>query len=486
MRMRQTGLAALLCAAGLIVMPFVSHAASSSNTNKHVNVAKQKKKSTSTQTSASSPSLENIDYLPFDPDLPGKAFVSTGPYVGVPYQYAGGDLVINSPSVNTDVQLLQIRKSIIRHLRKMNEEFVKENTHSHLLLSGLVEGLASYYAPGGSPSTSDIDLGSVGLDAFFIGPSDWTLGYFELNYDDINPANSIFTTTNQYTVANSRVFINRAFITIGNYDKSPVYGSIGQFYVPFGVYSSVMVSSPFTKSLTRTKARSILLGFQQQDRDVALYGSAYVFRGDSHADSVSKIDNGGLNVGVKFDKAAFSPNIFNGRIGAGIIANIADSLGMQLLNGFALNSTNEQIVHRVPGYNVNALLSVSDKVDLIAEYVTASTSFNPNDMTYNSHGAKPWATDFEIAYTFEAFSRPTSIGANYTTSTEALALGLPLKRFGLVLNTSIWRQTLQSLELRHDREYAASATASGANSTASTPETGKGDNAVTAQFDYYF
>jgi hypothetical protein len=505
MKIRLTALAAILSFSGFISLPLMAaetaattttEATTSSSQVKAVKKTKRRhshKKSQTTSTNANNSdssdatpiSAEQLDYLPFDPDVPGKAFVSTGPYVGVPFQFAGSNLIINSPSVNTDVQLLTVRKSILDHLDKRGQ-IVKTPDNSHLLFSGVVEGAASYYNRGGSPSTSSIDLSSVGLDAFFIGPSDWTLGYFELNYEDTNPANSVYVSTNQYTVLNSRVFVNRAFITVGDFQKSPFYGSLGQFYVPFGVYSSVMVSNPLTKTMMRTKARSLLLGFQQQNANVAFYGAVYGFRGDSHTESVSKINNGGINLGVKWDQATFSKYVFHSKIGVGVIANIADSGGMQLLNGFATNSSTEQLVHRVPAYNVNAKFGIGDSIDIIAEYVTASTSFNPNDMSYNGNGAKPWATDTEIAYSFEAFGRPTSIGAAYSTSTEALSLGIPLKRFALVANTSIWAQTIQSLEFRHDREYAASATASGAGAVASTPETGKGDNAVTAQFDYYF
>jgi hypothetical protein len=423
---------------------------------------------------------EQREYLPFDLDVPGQAFVSTGPYVGVPYQFAGNNLVVNAPSVNIDVQLLNIRRKISEQLHLMGGEITKEPYHSHLLLSGLVESQANYFNKGGSPSTTDIDVTSVSLDAFFLGPSDWTLGFVEFNYANDTPAQSVFTSTNQYRVANSRVFVNKAFVTIGDFQLSPFYASVGQYYVPFGTYSSTMISNLFTRALARTKARAFLLGMQQQTKQ-AFYGAAYIFRGDSHANSVAKVNNGGVNLGFKFET-----DYFRGNFGGGVLANLADSGGMQLGNGFATNATTEQLVRRVPTYNLRGMLNVGQRIDLIAEYVGASKDFNAFDMSYNGHGAKPWATDFEVDYTFTFQERPTAVGVSYQKSNEALSLGIPLIRYSLVFNTSIWRNTLQAIEFRCDREYAASDRANGAGGIASKPETGKIDKAVTAQFDYYF
>jgi hypothetical protein len=421
---------------------------------------------------------EEKEYLPFDMDVPGQAFVSTGPYIGVPFQFAGNDLVVNSPSVNKDVQLLGIRKSIMEQLKAMGGEIVQEPYHSHLLLSGLVEATADYYNPGGSPSTTDINLSSVNLDAFILGPSPWMLGFVEFNYNDAQPINDVFGGTSRYRTSDSRLLVNNAFVTLGNFAESPFYGTFGQFYVPFGVYSSVMVSNPLTKILTRTKARSILLGFMQQDPKGSFYGSAYIFRGDSHAASVAKINNGGLNFGYKF-----KGDVFKGKFGGGVIGNIADSGGMQTAGNF---QNSEQLVHRVPGYDLNTVLGIGDHIDIIGEFVLASTSFNPTNMSYNGSGAKPWAYDIEAAYSINLFeTKPSSLGVGFSQSHEALALGLPLNRMALVLNTSWWRNTLQSLEFRRDREYAASDTSTAAAGLVTTAS-GKIDKAVTAQFDYYF
>lgn len=420
---------------------------------------------------------ESVQYLPFDPDAPGKAFVTTGPYVGINIQFAGSNLIVNSPSVNTDLQLLDIRRKIIHQLAELGTA-VSDSDHSHLLFSGVIETQASVYKPGNGHSTSDIDLTNVALDATIFGPSDWILGFIEFNYDGSDPRHSIFTSTSNYRTANSRVFINKAFVTLGNLSNSPLYATFGQFFVPFGTYSSVMISEPLTKVLGRTKARAIELGFQQQAKNY-FYGSVYTFRGDSHVGSVSRINNGGFNLGYKFNAEKF-----NGSIGGGVIANLADSGGMQVGTNF---QEYERLEHRVPGYDLRATLSLGEHIDLLAEYVTASTRFSAVDMSYNNHGAKPSAFDIQGAYSFPIFdNKPSSIGIGYGTSSQSLGMGVPLTRKYIVFNTSLLRNTLQSLEFRRDLQYAQSDVATNAGNIAVSPQSGRSDSALTAQFDYYF
>jgi hypothetical protein len=398
--------------------------------------------------------------------------------VNVPIQYSGSNLIVNSPSVNTDVTLLNIRKAILVHLNELNGNLVAEPDHSHLLLSGIIEGQASYLDDSGGPNRSDIDVTNVTLDSFILGPSDWLLGLVELTYD--NGGGS-------FREADSRVLVNKAFVTFGNFKVSPWYGTFGQFYVPFGTYSSVMISDTLPKLLTRTKARSVLVGFQQKENN-AFYGAAYIFSGDAHVGASPRvINNGGLNAGYRF---VTGDEFFSGNVGGGVIGDISDSGGMQAGNGFGNSAAAERIKHHVPGYNARGLFSIGGKVDVIMEWVGASTAYSPLDMTYNDQGAKPWALDTQIAYSFYMFeNKPFSAGLGYAMTHQALSLGLPKKRYSVVLNSSMWRNTLQSIEFRHDVGYSRGSTATGALGEpvgTTIPPRGGMDNAVTVLFDYYF
>lgn len=442
-------------------------------------------------------------YLPVDFDVPGQSFVSSGPYIGIPLEFSGSNLIVNSPSVNEDIILLKLRRNIIQRLESYGRP--EEANGSHILLSGTIQGQALFTNNSNSSNNqSDINLTTAALDAYILGPSRWTSGLLELSYDNnIGTETGSFSSNNR--TQNSRVYINKAFVVIGDFLQTPFYATFGQMYVPFGVYSTTLVSDPLTQTLARTKARAILFGYKQQSVN-NFYASAYIFRGASHASATSRVNNGGINVGY-----GFKMNQVNADVGAGVIANIADSQGMQytgnqpLFAGFGgptvvtvatttpgvtanlinVDTGNEKLVHRVPAYDAHALLGFGDNIQVIGEYIAASTNFNPNDMTYNSHGARPQALALEGIYNIPKFYYHTSVALAYGMSKNALAIGLPAKRYSFVVNQSWWKDTLQSLELRHDINYSGSATSSGSNVTGPSG-TGQSANMITFQFSYFF
>ncbi len=428
----------------------------------------------------------SLTYLPLDFGVPGKSFVSSGPYIGIPISYSGGHLIINTPSVNQDVTLLKLRKNVANHLQALGIQPSPGSTH--LLLSGIVEGQGTLQKLPGSSSSSNLDITSAGIDAYVLGPGPWLSALIALNYDNSPPASSNINFNNNSRVLNSHVFVNQAFITVGNFNRTPFYGTFGQLYVPFGTYSTSFVTASMTQSLARTKARALVLGYQPQQED-AFYTAGYIFKGDTYTGSSSRVSNGGLNLGYRFVQNAISADF-----GGGVIANLADSVGMQDVgnstanfNGFGgTNGVNsEQLVHRVPAYNARGIVSIGSHVNVLAEYITAAKQFSMADLTMNSHGARPQALHTEATYSFMSFSHPSSVAVGYGMTKDALALGLPEHRLLAVFNTSIWRDTLQSLEFRRDYFYAASSTASGSTLPAS-PSTGRAGNTVTAQFDVYF
>lgn len=442
-------------------------------------------------------------YLPVDLDVPGQSFVSSGPYIGIPFEFTGGHLIVNSPHVNEDVTLLQIDKNVDERLLSMGRP-ADQTIGSHILLSGLIEGQALTRNGGGNHSSSDIDLTSANLDVYIMGPSTWTSALVEFAYD-----NNIGSQTGSFSsddrMLNSRVFVNKAFIVLGDFAKSPLYLSFGQMFVPFGSYSTTMVSSPLTKILGRTLARPLVVGFKQQSEN-SLLATAYIFKGPSYLSNDNHVNNAGLNVSYSFKQ-----NGNRAVLGAGVIANIADSGGMQftgnnnsnppLFGGFGgpietftpvaggsviqVDTGSEQLDHRVPAYDFNAKVGVGDNLQLIGEYIMSSTSFNPADLQINGHSAKPNALNLEAVYNMPWFLNPTSVSVSYQTSHDALAIGLPQKRYSLTFNRSFWKNTLQSLEFRRDKNYPNDDTSSGSNIEGPTGN-GKSANQVTLQFDYYF
>ncbi len=409
--------------------------------------------------------------------------VVIAPYVGQHTAFNALDLVVNYTDYNEDLSLLQLRRDIFNQYHK---EHLAIPVGPMLMLSGKVETQLNYLKPYTGNHQSSINLSGAELDIIPI-INNWASGLITLAYD--NTINSALPGAPR--TSNSRIYVDRGFLTIGDLNRLPIYTTIGQMYVPFGHYISNMIDDSIPQDMFQTRARALLLGYQHSDNN-GPYLQMYAFNGDTSTSrqNSNDINNLGANVGFKFDSHLCSSDL-----GVGVISNIADSLGMQnngQASGFAgfSNAASSEILYRqVPGVAVSYLSSIKqgrNSYNLIGEYITAMSSFAPQNLMFDGHGAKPQAFNVELSYSFHVLSKPTAFAIGYGGSRDALALNVPEKRYIATASTSVWKDTIEEIEFRHDINYATTDTAGGTGGAFAASGLGGTLNSVLAQVGIYF
>lgn len=411
--------------------------------------------------------------------------VTTSPFLGLRSAFDASDLIVNLPTMNEDLRFL---KEHVKLQKRLDCYGLVLPDRPIIELGGKIEGIVFAQEDyNNGPTRSDINLGSARLD-ILVEVSRFVHGFMALNMD-----NSNFDLLNNSSldvqlagagnrVFNSRVFVSRAFITIGDLNVSPVYFTIGQMFVPFGRYASNMVTSTLTAELGRTNERAILLGLFKD----GLYASVYGFRGDSNIGDAG-VNSWGVNAGYEKSWTGGSLNI-----GAGYIGNIADATGFQVTGagvgffGFGLNNLTETLIHTVPAVDFHGEFSFGN-FNLFAEYIKTTRSFDIQDLTFDGRGAQPSASNLELAYNFKIMTFPASIAAGYGTTSDALPLYFPKESFISAFNISIWKDTIESIEFRHDENYDSSDFGGGRGAVPFIINASGGSrNTVTLQVGVYF
>lgn len=399
-------------------------------------------------------------------------------YIGVEPRYDGFNLIVNNPGVNNDVALLNLRKA---EIEKYESDGVTYNGDPQLIFSGEVEGTSVYTTPyNTTPAGTDFNLTDAEIDTFIEG-NRWVSGFMTFTYNSGSDGQA-------NSVNNSELQLGQGFITIGDLTTTPFYGSLGQMYVPFGRYTSYMVSSPSSKTLGRIQTRAVNLGYHSSNSDIAPFAAVYGYQGATEIDgnqaSDDDVEDFGGNLGVNFSHGDYSATL-----GASYTTNIAGSSGLQgdgsAGSGFSESSSAEDLSKRVPGVDLNGMFNYKNYT-LLAEYVEATTTFDQSDLSYNGHGAQPKALDVEAVYSFVLW-HPSYVAAAYGESWESLSLGVPEKNYGIVYSTAIWRNTALSLELMHNLGYSNSDSADLHGSpTTNDASQGENYNTVSLRFDLFF
>ncbi len=416
----------------------------------------------------------------------GGTAVITAPFIHSGRQFSGSDLIVNYSTIKKNVAILQQNENFVDAMTAMG---LTLPNYPLLELSGNIEALGQNISGHSTASNTDLNLSNAELD-MQARISTWVSGFMSFVYSSGQSGGGS-------RVSNSNVFLDNGFITIGNFNRSGFYGTVGQLYVPFGSFSTNDISNPFNKTLFRTKGRPVVLGYSSTE-PTGLDASIYGYRGDARtgSDEANLAGNETAKTEILNEFGADTVYHFmlggaNIGLGASVINNVSDSGGMQStglpvdqFSGFGESAQDQVLKHNVPGADLRTDISAGPFA-LIGEYTTATQAFSPQDLTYNGHGAQPAASHFEGDYRFKFYNRPSTVTLAYDQSSEALALNVPLRGYTLSASTSIFRNTLLSLELHHYINYGSDDIASGNNAAVFNSEGGT-STGIMAQLDAYF
>ncbi len=400
--------------------------------------------------------------------------MGTSPYDSMQSAYDASDVWSQQSSMNEDLTILKYKQALQNHLQQVG---VSLDQRPIVEISGGVAGTATENISNfnGTQSNGNYSLSTAEIDVNAMAGK-WATGFMSLGYN------------------NSEVVVSRGFVTIGNLDKSPVYLTAGQVYLPFGRYYSGLNTAPLTLSLARIKDQAVILGYSKNNFSM----QGYAYPGiNSNADG-DVFHAGGFNANYKM---VFNQNL-NLNVGGGGISDMTDAQGMRStgasapqfpgFTSFADASSTYPFVHAVPGADVHAEFNFWSNA-LAGEFIGATRQFDAQDLSFNGNGAQPQAMHVELLHNFKIQNHPSTAGIAYGQSWQALGLNLPQKSYMAYFYTSIWKNTLQEIEFRHDQDYSSNdiATAvSNPNVSAFGPftntGTGKSRDMVTLQFGVYF
>jgi hypothetical protein len=338
-------------------------------------------------------------------------------------------------------EILNLKHKVER-LEKSRQAVQSSTTgwFNKISLSGLVEVEAGYTDdPGGSESDLTLSTVELGIDAQ-VTPWVGTHVLILFEEGETDPPE-----------------IDEGIITLRNPDTSPFSLAVGRMYVPFGNFESSMISDPLTLEIGETRETAVQVGYVSG----GLYGSAYLFNGDSNDGGSEQIDQFGFNLGLARDAEEGG---FGYDLGLFWTSNIADS---DTLQDAVTDSGNLAI--KVAGYGIHGLVRTGP-FTLIGEYLTASKSFDTADLAFNGSGAKPSAFNLEADYDFELVGKGGNVAVAWQGTRDALALELPKTRYLAVLSVGIFENTTLTFEYAHDEDYDSSKGGSGEDSDTYTAQ----------------
>lgn len=331
----------------------------------------------------------------------------------------GAALTVASAPLAADE--VELRKEI-RHLKERVDTLEAEQADGYpslpegLEFGGLVEIEAASAEDYTGDRSSDVVLATVELGAHAI-VSDWVEAQLLFLYEEDD----------------TPFGVDEGLITVGNPEVSPFYAAGGKMYVPFGNFTTGLVSDPLTLEMAETRESALQVGFEQG----AAYGSVYAFNGDTDDGGDDTIEHVGGNLG--FARGGLD-------VGVGYTSSLGDS---ELLQDELGTTALRDYVGGVNGYGIYA----SNGLTAVAEYVAATDAFAAGELAFNGAGAEPSAFNLEAGYEVTVAGRAAELAVAYQGTEEALGLGLPESRILAGVSVGLNHRAALSFEWAHDEDY---------------------------------
>ena len=324
----------------------------------------------------------------------------------------------NPPSVKNE----DLEQQVTKILRHKEEERMQKEDFGHMInryvdFSGLIEVEGSAGQDFTGVNESKFELATVELG--FVGKmSDWARAHLTLLYEE---------------GGDDKVLVDDAHIILGNTDKFPLYLDAGRQYVPFGNFTTNMISDPLTLEIAETQETALQIGFKAN----GAYGSVFAFNGDTNeGGGDSQIEQFGANIGYTLKRDSLSLDI-----GMSYMNSIGDSDGL----GDILKEKNLLTADYVDGIGAYAIAHVGP-VSLIGEYITALDDIG------DETNFQPMAFNIETGYAFHIRGLESSVAIAWQ-GTDDMAGYLPESRFLGSFAIGIFPGTTFAVEWAHDRDY---------------------------------
>jgi len=287
----------------------------------------------------------------------------------------------------------------------------------------------------------------------------WARAYVSLNYE---PGSVSTATGEPYTAPE----MEQAYVQMKN-PSGHFRFDLGKQYLPFSVYEHYPLVVSLAQKLSEINKVAAVLSTHYNPFFASIYafgaqGSLNGFNNGANTPiSENELANGGAEMGFKKESKIFGYEAL-----IGYMNNLAET---RYIYGL-IKATHK----RVSAVSLHLSLDVY-RFGFLSNFIYPTDSFSPQDITFNNQGARPWAYDARLNYTFDIHHHPLVPVISYQYSDQELFLSVP--QYTYTLSTEYWinKYLIATIAYLRSKNYAAGSTGSYATSATSfTTITGNG------------